>query len=83
MKKAHLQRALPRRHHPSEARRPPKDQFLEPAARRRSLNFLGHPKFTTNLHTHGFHVTPGDNPDAAPFTPGSHGDNMLVVWHIM
>lgn len=37
-----------------------------------ALNFLGHPKYVTNLHTHGLHVTPGDNPN------GTHGDNMLV-----
>ncbi len=49
-----------------------------------ATNFLGHPKYMTNLHTHGLHVTPGDNPDPVtppmmPFTPGSHGDNMLVM----
>lgn len=37
------------------------------------LNFLGHPKYHTNLHTHGLHVTPGDNPN------GTHGDNMTVM----
>lgn len=38
-----------------------------------SLNFLGHPMYLTNLHTHGLHVTPGDNEN------GTHGDNMLVM----
>jgi FtsP/CotA-like multicopper oxidase with cupredoxin domain len=49
-------------------------------------NFLGHPKYVTNLHTHGLHVTPGDNPDPVtrppmgmPYTEGTHGDNMLVM----
>ncbi|MHB1344761.1 MAG: multicopper oxidase family protein [Thermoleophilia bacterium] len=37
-----------------------------------AVNFLGHPKYVTNLHTHGLHVTPGDNPN------GTHGDNMMV-----
>ncbi len=37
-----------------------------------ATNFLGHPKYVTNLHTHGLHVTPDDNPN------GTHGDNMLV-----
>lgn len=27
------------------------------------LNVLGHPRFDTNLHVHGLHVTPGANPD--------------------
>ncbi|MCL5736511.1 MAG: multicopper oxidase domain-containing protein [Actinobacteria bacterium] len=44
-----------------------------------ATNFLGHPMYVTNLHTHGLHVTPGDNPNMAPYTPGSHGDNMLVM----
>lgn len=26
-------------------------------------NILGHPRFETNLHVHGLHVTPGSNPD--------------------
>ncbi|MGE5699708.1 MAG: multicopper oxidase family protein [Deltaproteobacteria bacterium] len=38
-----------------------------------SLNYLGHPMHVTNLHTHGLHVTPGDNEN------GTHGDNMLVM----
>jgi len=38
-----------------------------------SVNFLGHPLYVTNLHSHGLHVTPGDNPN------GTHGDNMLVM----
>ncbi|MEW6116736.1 MAG: multicopper oxidase family protein [Nitrospirota bacterium] len=38
-----------------------------------ALNFLGHPMYVTNLHTHGLHVTPGDNEN------GTHGDNMLVM----
>lgn len=29
--------------------------------------------YVTNLHTHGLHVTPGDNAN------GTHGDNMLVM----
>ncbi|MCZ7665063.1 MAG: multicopper oxidase domain-containing protein [Thermoleophilia bacterium] len=37
-----------------------------------SVNFLGHPMYVTNLHTHGLHVSPGDNPN------GTHSDNMLV-----
>jgi FtsP/CotA-like multicopper oxidase with cupredoxin domain len=37
------------------------------------LNYLGHPMYLTNLHTHGLHVTPGDNEN------GTHGDNMLVM----
>ncbi|MFZ2196189.1 MAG: multicopper oxidase domain-containing protein, partial [Thermodesulfovibrionales bacterium] len=37
------------------------------------LNYLGHPLYLTNLHTHGLHVTPGDNEN------GTHGDNMLVM----
>jgi FtsP/CotA-like multicopper oxidase with cupredoxin domain len=37
------------------------------------LNYLGHPMYLTNLHTHGLHVTPGDNQN------GTHGDNMLVM----
>lgn len=36
-------------------------------------NMLGHPLYVTNLHTHGLHVTPGDNAN------GTHGDNMLVM----
>ena len=36
-------------------------------------NLLGHPKYQTNLHTHGLHVTPGDNPN------GTHGDNVMVM----
>ncbi|RPF27314.1 multicopper oxidase family protein [Georgenia muralis] len=36
-------------------------------------NILGHPLYDTNLHTHGLHVTPGDNPN------GTHGDNMMVM----
>lgn len=43
-----------------------------------STNFLGHPMYVTNLHTHGLHVSPGNNPDTPRFTPGSHSDNMLV-----
>jgi FtsP/CotA-like multicopper oxidase with cupredoxin domain len=49
-------------------------------------NFLGHPKYVTNLHTHGLHVTPGKNPDPVTpppmmmeMTPGSNGDNMMVM----
>jgi FtsP/CotA-like multicopper oxidase with cupredoxin domain len=38
-----------------------------------ATNFLGHPMYVTNLHTHGLHVTPGDNMN------GTHGDNMLVM----
>ena len=30
-----------------------------------STNLLGHPRFVTNLHVHGLHVTPGTNPDGA------------------
>lgn len=36
-------------------------------------NILGHPTRTTNLHTHGLHVTPGDNANM------THGDNMMVM----
>jgi FtsP/CotA-like multicopper oxidase with cupredoxin domain len=36
-------------------------------------NFLGHSVRMTNLHTHGLHVTPGDNAN------GTHGDNMMVM----
>ncbi len=36
-------------------------------------NMLGHPRYVTNLHTHGLHVSPGDNMN------GTHSDNMLVV----
>jgi FtsP/CotA-like multicopper oxidase with cupredoxin domain len=28
-----------------------------------ATNLLGHPRFETNLHVHGLHVTPGANPD--------------------
>jgi FtsP/CotA-like multicopper oxidase with cupredoxin domain len=28
-----------------------------------ATNLLGHPRFATNLHVHGLHVTPGTNPD--------------------
>lgn len=38
-----------------------------------ATNILGHPMYTTNLHTHGLHVTPGDNMN------GTHGDNMMVM----
>jgi FtsP/CotA-like multicopper oxidase with cupredoxin domain len=38
-----------------------------------AVNMLGHPMYVTNLHTHGLHVTPGDNPN------GTHGDNMMVM----
>lgn len=38
-----------------------------------ATNILGHPKWVTNLHTHGLHVNPGDNPN------GTHADNMLVM----
>jgi FtsP/CotA-like multicopper oxidase with cupredoxin domain len=29
-------------------------------------NLLGHPKYPTNVHVHGLHVTPGANPDGLP-----------------
>lgn len=38
-----------------------------------AVNLLGHPLYVTNLHTHGLHVSPGDNPN------GTHCDNMLVM----
>ena len=38
-----------------------------------AINYLGHPLRITNLHTHGLHVSPGDNPN------GTHADNMLVM----
>ncbi len=37
-----------------------------------ATNMLGHQKYITNLHTHGLHVSPGDNAN------GTHSDNMLV-----
>ena len=36
-------------------------------------NVLGHDLRITNLHTHGLHVSPGDNAN------GTHADNMLVA----
>lgn len=36
-------------------------------------NFLGHSTRQTNLHTHGLHVSPGDNPN------GTHSDNMMTM----
>ena len=36
-------------------------------------NMLGYPTRVTNIHTHGLHVTPGDNMN------GTHGDNMMVT----
>jgi FtsP/CotA-like multicopper oxidase with cupredoxin domain len=38
-----------------------------------AVNFLGHPIRMTNLHTHGLHVSPGDNAN------GTHADNMMVM----
>jgi hypothetical protein len=32
----------------------------------RATNLLGHPRFVTNLHAHGLHVTPGTNPNGTP-----------------
>ncbi|OGO56225.1 MAG: copper oxidase, partial [Chloroflexi bacterium RBG_16_72_14] len=37
------------------------------------LNFLGHPMWTTNIHTHGLHVTPDINMN------GTYGDYMLAM----
>ena len=37
------------------------------------LNVLGKPTRWTNIHTHGLHVSPGDNPN------GTHADNMMVM----
>jgi FtsP/CotA-like multicopper oxidase with cupredoxin domain len=31
-----------------------------------ATNLLGHPRFVTNLHVHGLHVTPGTNPNGTP-----------------
>lgn len=31
-----------------------------------ATNILGHPRFVTNLHAHGLHVTPGTNPNGTP-----------------
>lgn len=36
-------------------------------------NILGHSTRVTNIHTHGLHVTPGDNANQ------THGDNMMVM----
>ena len=38
-----------------------------------AINYLGHPVRMTNLHTHGLHVSPGDNAN------GTHADNMMVM----
>ena len=38
-----------------------------------AINFLGNSIRMTNLHTHGLHVSPGDNPN------GTHADNMMVM----
>jgi FtsP/CotA-like multicopper oxidase with cupredoxin domain len=36
-------------------------------------NFLGHSTRVTNLHTHGLHVSPGDNANK------THSDNMMIM----
>jgi FtsP/CotA-like multicopper oxidase with cupredoxin domain len=38
-----------------------------------ATNLLGHPKNVTNVHVHGWHVTPADNPNGTP------GDNVHVA----
>ena len=38
-----------------------------------ATNFLGHDTRITNMHTHGLHVSPGDNAN------GTHSDNMMVM----
>ena len=38
-----------------------------------AINYLGHPVRMTNVHTHGLHVSPGDNAN------GTHSDNMMVM----
>jgi FtsP/CotA-like multicopper oxidase with cupredoxin domain len=41
-----------------------------------ATNLLGHRKNVTNMHVHGWHVTPGDNMDRRPVTPA---DNVHVA----
>jgi FtsP/CotA-like multicopper oxidase with cupredoxin domain len=41
-----------------------------------ATNILGHRKNVTNMHVHGWHVTPGDNMDRMPVTPA---DNVHVA----
>ena len=64
--------------HPGPLIRVRRDQLLRINFRNElsdddAINYLGHPVRMTNVHTHGLHVSPGDNAN------GTHSDNMMVM----
>lgn len=58
-----LQWLLPRTDYQGQKGRYVKDQFYELAACHRGKNLLGYEKNITNLHTHGWHVSPEEPSD--------------------